>query len=122
MNQTSKTFRVTHRVRLSPNTKPAISDTDYVATINDCGMVITDSKHDLHNAFKVGDICTYDSFNLIYTGIIEKITDKTVTVVVYQNTHNEFRKRLSFYEFCWRNIRFNIEDCRRHNTEMSYCI
>lgn len=95
---------------------------DYIVNMVGNWIEIDDIKLNIQNEFKVGDICTYDSYNLIYTGLIEKITDKTVTVVAYKGTYNEFRKRLSLYEFCWRNIKFNVEECAKHNTEESYCI
>ena len=68
--------------------------------------------------FKVGDTCTYDSYNLIYLGTITQITEKTVTI---QPRCGNIR-RLKLNEFCWRNHNYNLEEVSKQNHETSMCI
>lgn len=73
-------------------------------------------KHDI--TFNVGDQAVYDSYNLTYVGEIVAIGPKTVTIV------NQFgeKKRLSIYEFNWRNRHFDLEKIARDNHATSMCI
>jgi hypothetical protein len=64
--------------------------------------------------FQVGDAAEYDSFNLSYVGVIERITDKTVTIVKTRGT-NSTKHRLSLYEFCWRNHKFDAAETQERN-------
>lgn len=74
------------------------------------------------NMFMIGDTAEYNSWNLIYTGKITKITDKTVQITAYTGTQNERRHNLSLHEFCWRNEKFNLEKVMKHNQEEMYYI
>lgn len=70
-------------------------------------------------SFKMGDIAEYDSYNLVYTGVITGITDKSVTI---QKTYGSQVKkhRLSLHEFCWRNYNFDLDRVNRENAETSW--
>lgn len=72
--------------------------------------------------FTIGDEAEYGNYNLIYTGEITKITDKTVQITAYPGSMNERRHNLSLYEFCWRNENFNAERVREHNANEMYYI
>lgn len=63
--------------------------------------------------FHIGDMAEYDSYNLSYIGVIESITNKTITI---KPAHNE-RKRLDLYTFAWRNYNFDLEKVRANNAE-----
>ena len=71
--------------------------------------------------FDTGDVAELDSYNLTYTGVIRKITPNTVTVEQYPGTQMSRTKRLSMYEFCWRNWNFDaVETENRNSIEMMY--
>jgi hypothetical protein len=76
----------------------------------------------LVNRFNLGDEAEYGSYNLIYTGPVTKITDKTVQITAYPGTRNETRHNLSLDTFCWRNERFNAQKVAKHNSEELYYI
>jgi hypothetical protein len=57
--------------------------------------------------FNIGDVASYDSYNLIYLGLITKITANTVTIC--ERDRDSRAHRLGLYEFCWRNYDFNLE-------------
>lgn len=66
--------------------------------------------------FRIGDEAEYDSYNLSYTGTITSITEKSVTFKTRSGV-----KRLSLYEFDWRNYDFDAEETRKQNFEtMNY--
>ena len=67
--------------------------------------------------FNIGDIAEYDSYNLKYMGKIVKITANTVTIDG-KNT-GVGNKRLSLYEFAWRNYDFDLEKISAQNHETS---
>lgn len=67
--------------------------------------------------FELGDIAEYDRYNLIYTGLITKITRKTVTIESHGRVY-----RLDLNTFCWMNHKFNAEQVAAHNIETSYSI
>ena len=77
------------------------------------------------NRFNLGDLAEYDRYNLIYTGNITKITEKTVQI---EETHNMYgedhgrRHNLNMYQFCYKNEKFDLEKVRTHNVEESYYI
>ena len=72
-------------------------------------------------SFVVGDEAEYSSYNLSYTGLITKITDKAVTIVAYPGSKIAVQHRLSIEEFCWRNFKFNAaETARKNHEEMMY--
>lgn len=62
--------------------------------------------------FKIGDVAEYDSFNLVYTGTIVAIGEKTVTI------ENHGRKyRLSIFLFSQKNYDFDLAAIRKRNSE-----
>lgn len=70
-------------------------------------------------SFKVGDTVEYDSYNLRYLGVIEKITGKRITV---QPRYGAARKSMDLYGFAWRNHNFNLEQANAENFETSHYI
>ena len=97
--------------------------TDYAAVITNSGRAdatISVKKIRGYNMgagriFKVGDVAEYDSYNLSYTGVITKITDKTVTIKKYENSDTV--KRLDLETFAWRNYDFDAAETARKNAE-----
>lgn len=71
--------------------------------------------------FEIGSEAEYDSFNLSYLGSIESISEKTITIVKSRGVSAK-KHRLSLYEFCWRNFKFNSEEVRERNRIESYNI
>lgn len=71
------------------------------------------------NVFKVGDEAEYDSYNLIYTGKIVSITDKSVTI---QPKYASQKKRLKLIDFAWRNYDFDSAKVAAKNNETSHYI
>lgn len=61
--------------------------------------------------FKVGDYAEYDSYNLKYTGRIVAIGKKTVTI---EDMYKKNR-RLTLYEFTWRNRDYDEKEIADHN-------
>lgn len=80
-------------------------------------ILIRERKTGTSTIFAVGDTATYDSYNLIYTGEIVGITDKTVTIV-----DNDKQRRLKLAEFVRRNWDFNAEEVAEHNSRMLHII
>lgn len=68
---------------------------------------------DFDLTFTIGDEAVYESFNLIYTGTIIAIGAKTVTV----QAHRHKNRRLSVYDFSWRNWDFNSAKIGEQNSE-----
>jgi hypothetical protein len=66
--------------------------------------------------FVIGDTAEYDSYNLSYVGMIESISEKTVTIVKTRG-ENAVKHRLNINEFCWRNFNFNADETWRRNSE-----
>lgn len=101
---------------------PTPQPTEYSVAI-EAGKRITVWKNgQLANQFLVGDEATYDSWNLIYTGRITKITPKVVQITAYPGTQNERKYNLNLYKFCYKNWNFNADEVRQHNQETSYWI
>jgi hypothetical protein len=69
-------------------------------------------------SFKLGDEAEVDSYNLIYTGTITKITDKAVTIVQYPNSRQPRTHRLDLNTFCWRNYKFDAVRVAAENSEI----
>jgi hypothetical protein len=66
--------------------------------------------------FRIGDIASYDSYNLVYYGKIVAIGEKTVTI-----QEDDGRKHmLKLADFALKNINFNLEraQARNHDTLM----
>jgi hypothetical protein len=61
--------------------------------------------------FYVGGRVVEGSHNLIYTRPITKISGKTVTVEYFSGDS----RRMSLYEFCWRNWNYDAEWIAEHN-------
>lgn len=74
------------------------------------------------NSFNLGDEATYDSWNLIYTGPITKITEKTVQITSYPGTQAERRHNLDLERFCWKNETFDAAKAAQQNQETMYYI
>jgi len=72
--------------------------------------------------FRVGDWAEYDSYNLHYLGKIIAITNKTVTILDYPNSHNPRKRRLDLHTFCWRNFSYSVEEKRVSNADTSMYI
>ena len=66
--------------------------------------------------FKVGDFAVYDSYNLVYTGLIVAIGAKTVTIEA-SCTGRKSAKQLSIAEFSRRNWNYNAEKISRQNSD-----
>jgi len=69
--------------------------------------------------FGIGDGMAYDSYNLIYTATIVKITGKTVTV---RQDHSERTRRLDLHTFIIRNWDYNEQKIADHNASEMQCI
>lgn len=71
--------------------------------------------------FKIGDKVEYDSYNLIYTGEIVAIGEKTVKIHKgnYQPEHNVV---LDLFWFVNKNWGFDLERIGKHNREELMCI
>lgn len=65
--------------------------------------------------FKVGDVCIYGSYNLVYTGEILAIGAKTVTINA--GGTGQGNKRLDLYKFTWRNYNYDAERIAKRNSE-----
>jgi hypothetical protein len=63
--------------------------------------------------FAIGDLAVYDSYNLVYTGEIVAIGEKTVTI----KARGEHLHRLDLHTFAWRNYDFDIDAIRRRNAD-----
>ena len=64
--------------------------------------------------FKVGDQAEHGSYNLVYYGSIQTITEKTV--VIFDRTYDKTR-RLSIGEFVFRNHDFDLARAQKRNSE-----
>lgn len=67
-----------------------------------------------HKAFYVGDVAEFDSFNLIYTDEIVRITEKTVE---FKEGHSGREKRLNIYSFAMRNWDFDATEVAQKNAD-----
>ena len=70
-----------------------------------------DGPQAFDRTFKLGDSCEYDSYNLKYTGEIVSIGAKTITV----EDHGS-KRRLTIYQFAWRNWDFDAAAIAAHNS------
>jgi hypothetical protein len=75
----------------------------------------TYTKH-YDKIFKVGDMAVYDSYNLVYTGEILSITDKSVTIS-QKSVGTTRNKRLKLYEFTRRNYDYNSDRIAKENSD-----
>ena len=102
----------THTFNRSHSTFNVVVDTKAKSV-----TVTRDNKESV--SFKVGDTAVYDSWNLIYTGAITNITDKTVTIHPrgYQSA-----RRLKLDTFAFYNYDYDAERIATENAETSYYI
>jgi len=70
-------------------------------------------------SFVMGGEAVYDSYNLVYTGTIVKITNKTVTVAPKWGEKNT---RMSLAKFARKNYRFDAEKIAARNAETMMAI
>ena len=111
-------------MKIQVNTKsrkhyPSIA-TKYVVDIqkNESVAIFVDGQE--VNRFNLGDEAEYNSYNLIYTGPITKITEKTIQITAYPGTRNERKYNLDLNTFCWRNEKFNAAKVAKYNQEEMY--
>jgi hypothetical protein len=71
------------------------------------------------NAFKIGDMAEYNSYNLSYYGEIVSITEKTVTI---KDKYFDRKYRLKLDTFAWRNYNFSLENTIQENAVTSMYI
>jgi hypothetical protein len=70
-------------------------------------------------SFELGGTAEYDSYNLSYSGPIVKISANTITID--QKSTGRGNKRLSLYEFCWRNYDYDAAKiAAKNNDTMQY--
>ena len=87
---------------------------------NDAGKYVPSTEDRLvTKTFTLGDTAEVGSYNLTYTGTVRKITEKTVTVVEYEDFPG-MRKtyRMSIYDFASRNKDFDAEETAKRNAVM----
>ena len=73
--------------------------------------------HDYRHTFIIGSTAVYGSYNLIYTGTIINIGPKTVSI----EDHGKVT-RLKIWEFCDKNMGFNLAKIEAHNAAELQCI
>jgi hypothetical protein len=66
--------------------------------------------------FMLGNYAEYDSYNLKYTGEILQITQNTITVA-RGSTGERANKRMSLYEFAWRNYDYDDHKIAKDNAD-----
>lgn len=81
----------------------------------------TQEPCDYDLTFRVGDHAEYDSYNYHYTGVITAIGHKTISIE-YDHGSRSRRKRLSLWEFSWRNRDYNAAKIAANNVETGRCI
>jgi hypothetical protein len=72
----------------------------------------TTESFPIRREFRIGDIAEHGSYNMVYLGTIQAITQKTVTIVDGDETH-----RLSLYAFAEKNWDFDAEAAAKRNAE-----
>lgn len=91
----------------------------YILVVDPGKFIVVAREGEEQNTFEIGDPAEYDSYNLLYVGIITAITDKTVTI---QPKYENKKRRLKLEEFAWRNWNFNAERVAQENFETSHYI
>lgn len=107
----------------SINTAPRPTHTVYNAEIEPGKSIRLFGIHQnkkFEVSFNLGDIAEYDSYNLHYLGEIVKITQNSVTI--HGGSTGRGNKRLSLYEFSWRNYDFDEDQLAKKNYETSLVI
>ena len=77
-----------------------------------CARHAMGAKASYRKVFELGDDAVYGSFNLVYTGRIVAIGEKTVSIEDMGRTH-----RLDLATFNRRNWNYDAERIRKHNNE-----
>jgi hypothetical protein len=67
--------------------------------------------------FKIGDWAEVHSYNLVYTGRVRKITDKTITCVEYEDSTQPRTYRMSLYDFAYKNWDFDVDAAAKRNAD-----
>jgi hypothetical protein len=94
--------------------------TDYQVAVEKNKITVVRDGHG-GRIFRVGDTAEYDSYNLSYTGVITKITNKCVSIQAYPGSNMARTHRLDLHTFSWRNWNFDAaETARRNHEEMMY--
>lgn len=70
----------------------------------------------IEREFKIGDRAIYGRYNLVYTGLIESITEKSV--MVERSGTGEGRRRFTVREFANVNSDLDLEQIEKRNSEM----
>lgn len=78
------------------------------------GRAGNDTAERYDRTFKIGDTCERDSFNLVYTGTIVAIGEKTITV---KDDCLNKTSRMTLAEFSSRNHDFDLEAANKRNSE-----
>ena len=86
------------------------------------GKMVPNEERLYRRDFRIGDTAEVGSYNLIYTGTITAISEKTITVVEYHGTPNAKTYRMSLHEFNRRNWDFDADKAAEHNAEEMMCI
>jgi len=98
-------------IRLFGMTRP---NARYVRDAN--GNRVLDTEGTVYRRdFKIGDEAVYGSYNLVYTGLITAIGEKTVTIT--ETGRGGQVHRLSLHEFDWRNCDFDAAETARRNAD-----
>lgn len=107
--------QVGRHVEVTPGVSVRLFGTDrnrYVKDETTGRMVPGERAYDL--TFRVGDTCERDSFNLVYLGRIEAITEKTITI------RDDLRRRayrMDLATFERRNYDFDLAKAEKRNSE-----
>lgn len=118
-------IRVVEKTRTYRGVTTPARDTEFLIVIAPHKQSITVYREDQEGqvtdirTFHVGDAASWGAYNITYIGTITKISDKVVSITQSRRTimgENVKIHRLSMYEFCWRNYRFNEERARRENS------
>lgn len=110
------------KARTRGGVKFPAEETRFAISFNDDKSITIYRDRMQKTTFRVGDTAIYDSYNLYYTGQITKITKKAITIASHKGTFNEEIRRLSLYEFCWRNDDFDLAKVQAENADTMQCI
>lgn len=103
--------------RVFQGTKYPSNETEYQVEIIPGKSISIFRKGVFCNIFQIGDEASYGSYNLIYTGEIVGVSQKTVGIVAYKGSRSERRHNLDINQFCWRNVDFDASRAAKHNSE-----
>jgi hypothetical protein len=118
----AQAVRVMRKAHTRQGVEHPATPTEYLASITKGkSIVIYREKNgtvEICASFNIGDRAEYDSFNRHYIGVIDSITDKTVTIVKTRGVNSK-KHRLDLYEFCWRNYNYDEAQISKDNYEAS---